>query len=165
MLQVQSRSVLNTFYFVLFFNDHPLYMQVSSGNSRYQSASPPVPVNKECCHPKVPQAGYPFTQVRPILKTFKGGDTAANVAPCSMEAVTFNSEDDSDDCYTTTSTTLSSFPSPEIFRGENTGVYIFMSKKRIRTLHPREVCFIFNILCFHSGKADFPHEGGVARSP
>ncbi|CAG5871212.1 unnamed protein product [Menidia menidia] len=78
-------------------------------------------------------AGSPAVQVQPILQALKGGHTPESGTSCSTEQdSTFCSEEEEEedsDCFSVTSTTLSSVPSPEIFRTETVQTPTFQNKE------------------------------------
>ncbi|XP_041863540.1 uncharacterized protein LOC121653868 isoform X1 [Melanotaenia boesemani] len=79
---------------------------------------------EESSHQKMSHAGYPTTHT-PVFQDFKDSDSPQSVTSCNMEPdTTLSSEEEdvdyySSNCFSCGSATLSSIPSPEIFRKEN----------------------------------------------
>ncbi|MED6283434.1 hypothetical protein CHARACLAT_008711 [Characodon lateralis] len=94
-------------------------------NRRSQPASSVMSIIKELGHQKLSGELYPTVQAAVIPEVIKGHGTTQSGTSCIMEAdSTLNSEDEDEDdddddyIYSSASTTLSSIPSPEIFRKE-----------------------------------------------
>ncbi|MEQ2287374.1 hypothetical protein AMECASPLE_011702, partial [Ameca splendens] len=92
-------------------------------NRRSQPASSVMSIIKEPGHQKLSGELYPTVQAAVIPEVIKGYSTTQSGTSCIMEAdSTLNSEDEDEDdddyIYSSASTTLSSIPSPEIFRKE-----------------------------------------------
>ncbi|MEQ2250693.1 hypothetical protein ILYODFUR_003501 [Ilyodon furcidens] len=94
-------------------------------NRRSQPASSVMSIIKEPGYQKLSGELYPTVQAAIIPEVIKGYGTTQSGTSCIMEAdSTLNSEDEDEDdddddyIYSSASTTLSSIPSPEIFRKE-----------------------------------------------
>ncbi|XP_024862515.1 uncharacterized protein LOC108238054 [Kryptolebias marmoratus] len=99
-----------------------------------QAAPSVTPAYKKPGHQKVQQTAYLTHEVTPILKAFEDDDTPGSVISCSTELdSTLNSEEDDDEDADnhslSSSTSLSSLPSPEIFRKESSVETTFPKKE------------------------------------
>ncbi|XP_013881637.1 uncharacterized protein LOC106530545 isoform X2 [Austrofundulus limnaeus] len=108
--------------------------------TRSQTTPSVTPADKKLGHQTLSQTACLTNEVTPVLKAFEDDDTPDSVKSCSMEPdSTLNSEEsdneDDDDRCSSSSTTLSSLPSPEIFRKESVETTNYSNKNELRSVN------------------------------